>query len=89
MDAVTPPPPSPPGAAIPPTTVHAGVVTNMGDDAAARAFFEAHGIRARSIGSGPLGRRIYIGPFATEGALADGMALAGAAGFASPYPARF
>ena len=85
----TPPPPSPPGAAIPPTTVHAGVVTNMGDDAAARAFFEAHGIRARSIGSGPLGRRIYIGPFATEGALADGMALARAAGFASPYPARF
>lgn len=89
MDTVASPPPSPPGAAIPPTTVHAGVVTNMADDAAARGFFEAHGIRARSIGSGPLGRRIYIGPFATEGALADGMALALAAGFDSPYPARF
>jgi hypothetical protein len=89
MAMVVPPPASPPGAAIPPTSVHAGVVTNMADDAASRAFFESHGIRARGIGSAPLGRRIYIGPFATQGALDDAMALALAAGFESPYPARF
>lgn len=77
------------GRAIAPTRVHAGAVTSMADDAAARAFFEAHGVRATSVGSPALGRRIHIGPFATEGALDGAMALAKAAGFASPYPARF
>lgn len=75
------------GAAIAPTTLHAGVVTNMEDDARARAFFAAHGVQARSIGSAPLGRRIYIGPFTTDGALQNARALAIGAGFASPYPA--
>ncbi len=89
MATVTPLPPSPPGPAIAPMGVHAGVVTNMGDDAAARAFFESHGIRARSIGSAPLGRRIYLGPFATQGGLDDAIALALKAGFGSPYPANF
>ncbi|MFO1140989.1 MAG: hypothetical protein U1E59_01150 [Amaricoccus sp.] len=76
------------GAAIAPTSLHAGVVTSMEDDARARAFFAAHGIQARSIGSAPLGRRIYIGPFATQGALDRARDLAVRAGFASPYPAR-
>ena len=74
---------------VPPVRVHAGAVTSMADDAAARAFFEAHGVPARSVGSPALGRRIYIGPFATTGALDAGLALARSAGFAYPYPARF
>jgi hypothetical protein len=75
------------GPAIAPVQLHAGAVTNMQDDARTRAFFEAHGVRARSIGSAPLGRRIYIGPFATQGALDRARDLAVRAGFASPYPA--
>lgn len=74
---------------VPPMRVHAGAVTSMADDAAARAFFEAHGVATTSIGSPALGRRIYIGPFATRGALEDALALARNAGFAYPYPARF
>jgi hypothetical protein len=75
------------GPAIVPVQLHVGVVTSMQDDASVRAFFEANGIRARSIGSAPLGRRIYIGPFASQGALDQARDLAVRAGFASPYPA--
>ena len=57
------------GAAIDPVGLHAGVVTSMEDEAAARAFFSERGVPARSIGAPGLGRRIYLGPFATEGAL--------------------
>ena len=74
------------GAAIAPVAVHAGVVMSSEDDAAAQAFFEANGVPARSIGAPGLGRRIYLGPFATQGGLDGGLALARAAGFASPYP---
>lgn len=73
----------------PPLRVHAGVVTSMADDAAAREFFAAHGVPGTSVGSAALGRRIYIGPFATRGALDEAMALARSAGFAYPYAARF
>lgn len=79
----------PQGAAIVPVSLHAGVVTNMQDDARALAFFEARGVRARSIGSASLGRRIYLGPVGTDGALAAAADLARQAGFASPYPADF
>ena len=61
----------------------------MQDDARARAFFASKGVTARSVGSAPLGRRIYIGPFVTQGALDQARALALDAGFASPYPATF
>jgi hypothetical protein len=77
------------GAAIPPVSLHAGVVTNMEDDARSRAFFASRGVPARSVGSAPLGRRIYLGPFATQGALDGARALALGAGFAAPYPAQF
>ena len=87
--AVAAPPVADGGVAITPTRVHAGVVTNMEDEAAALAFFEAQGIEAGSIGAAGLGRRIYIGPFATEGARDGAMAVAQAAGFGSPYPADF
>lgn len=74
---------------VPPTRIHAGAVTSMADDAAARAFFAAHGVHATSIGSAALGRRIYIGPFATRGAFDSARALARSAGFTNAYPARF
>ena len=86
--AVAAPPVADGGAAIAPTALHAGVVTTMADDAAAQGFFEAHGAPARSIGAPGLGRRIYLGPFATEGALAGAAALARPAGFVAPYPVR-
>jgi hypothetical protein len=76
------------GPAIAPVALHAGVVTSMQDDARARAFFASRGVPARSIGSAPLGRRIYLGPFATEGALDSARDLALRAGFIAPYPAR-
>ena len=89
MEAVGGAPVADSGPAIQPVSLHAGVVTNMQDDARARAFFAAHGVPARSVGSAPLGRRIYLGPFATQGALDQARDLALRAGFAAPYPARF
>jgi hypothetical protein len=77
------------GQAIRAISVHAGVVTNMDDEARAIAFFEARGVRVRTIGNAALGRRIYLGPFATQGALDDAIALSRQAGFVAPYPARF
>jgi len=77
------------GAMIEPVWLHAGVVTSQGDEAEALAFFAAQGVPARSIGAAGLGRRIYLGPFATEERLAGAAALARAAGFDSPYPAEF
>lgn len=88
MATATRPPVADSGPAIPPTAIHAGVVTNMADEANALAFFAAHGARARSIGAPGLGRRIYVGPFATQGALDQARDLAVAAGFAAPYPVR-
>jgi hypothetical protein len=89
MEAVGGPAIADSGPAIRPVSLHAGVVTNMQDDARARAFFEAHGVPGRSVGSAPLGRRIYAGPFATQGALDQARDLALRAGFVAPYPARF
>lgn len=77
------------GAPIPPTALHAGVVTSTADEALALGFFEARGVRARSVGAPGLGRRIYLGPFATQGALDGARDLAARAGFAAPYPAVF
>jgi len=88
MATATRPPVASGGPAIPPTSIHAGVVTNMADEANVLAFFEAHGAGARSIGAAGLGRRIYLGPFATQGALDQARDLAVAAGFAAPYPTR-
>ena len=76
------------GPAIADPILHAGVVTNMADEAGTR-LLRGTGRPARSVGSAALGRRIYLGPFATQGALDGATALARAAGFASPYPATF
>jgi hypothetical protein len=77
------------GPGIAPVSLHAGVVTSMEDDARARAFFASQGVPARSIGSAPLGRRVYLGPFDTQGALDSARDLAFRAGFRYPYPAQF
>ncbi len=78
---------TPSGPAIRPTYLHAGIVTSSEDDARARAFFERQGLAARSVGAALLGRRIYVGPFATAGQLEAARTLAVQAGFAYPYPA--
>jgi hypothetical protein len=76
------------GPAIPPTSLHVGIVTSTADEAAAMAFFAANAVPARSIGAAGLGRRIYIGPFQTQGALDEARDLAVRAGFTAPYPGR-
>jgi hypothetical protein len=77
------------GPAIRPISLHVGAVSNMEDEARVRAFFEARGVRARSVGDPMLGRRLYIGPFATQGGLESAAALARGIGFIAPYPAYF
>jgi hypothetical protein len=89
METLAAPPAPTPGPAIAPISLHAGVVTNMADDARSIAFFSSRGLPARSVGSAPLGRRVYVGPFASEGELAAAHDLAVAAGFVAPYAARF
>lgn len=74
------------GAAVPPTTIHVGVVTTSEDDARANRYFEARGLRAFSIGKPGLGRRVYVGPLGTAGALEGARQAALEAGFAYPYP---
>jgi hypothetical protein len=86
MDAAGGAPIADSGPAIAATSLHAGVVTSMADEANAIAFFAANGVAARSIGAAGLGRRIYLGPFQTQGALDGARDLALRAGFASPYP---
>ena len=90
LDAPAPVTFSESGPRIAPASIHAGVVTNMTDDARARAWFEAAGVPVRTVGSPALGRRVYLGPVATEGGLESATGLARAAGFPGPYPvARF
>ncbi|TPE50424.1 hypothetical protein FJM51_11535 [Amaricoccus solimangrovi] len=79
---------TPSGPVIPPTDLHVGIVTSTADETRAITFFAAQGLRARGIGAPYLGRRIYVGPFTTAGALEGGAALARAAGFAYPYPGK-
>lgn len=77
------------GAAIRPISLHVGVVTSMSDEIRVRAFFESLGYRVRTIGNIAVGRRIYVGPFTTEGGLAEATAIARRAGFTAPYPKFF
>jgi hypothetical protein len=77
------------GPVINPISLHAGVVTSTADEARAFAFFQARGVAVRSVGAAGLGRRIYLGPFATEGELTGARDLAISAGFAHPYTVRF
>lgn len=77
------------GPAIRPTSLMVGIVTGYSAELQARQFFSAMGYRVRSQGAPYLGRRIYIGPFATRGGLAEATAVALQAGFVAPYPKFF
>ncbi|MBP7242278.1 hypothetical protein [Amaricoccus sp.] len=72
-----------------PGSVHAGTVTSDAEAARAVAFFEGFGIRATSIGAQGLGRRVFIGPFRSQGAVGEAILLATEAGFVAPYASRF
>lgn len=75
------------GVAITPTAVHVGVLTGGFVDAGrAVAFFQSQGYQTRTIGAERLGRRLYIGPVTSQGALDQAIALAARAGFPSAYP---
>lgn len=77
------------GPAIPPTAVHVGILTGGFSDAGrAAAFFQSQGYRTRTIGAEKLGRRLYIGPVTSQGALDEAIALAAEAGFPSAYPSE-
>lgn len=77
------------GAPIAPISIHAGAVPGFLTEFETRAYFRQRGIRVRGIGEATLGRRIYLGPFSTEGGLADATQAAREAGFVAPYPTRF
>jgi len=71
-----------------PVAVQAGVVTNIGDEGRARAFFEGLGYRARTQGSSRLGTRVFV-EARTLGQIEDIVAIAGQAGFVGAFPSRF
>ncbi|MFO1140990.1 MAG: hypothetical protein U1E59_01155 [Amaricoccus sp.] len=76
------------GAAIRPTALHVGIVTGIYDEGRATQFFRGLGYRSRGVGALGLGRRIYIGPFTSQGALDEAIGIARQAGFISPYAAQ-
>ena len=75
------------GPAIRPTTVGLGIVTGIWDEARATAFFRGLGYRSRGIGAQTLGRRLFIGPFTSQGALDQALEVARKAGFIAPHVA--
>ena len=76
------------GPAIPPVPVHLGIVTGFEDEREVTRFFRGLGYRSRGVGAPTLGRRLYIGPFTSQGALDEALAIAREAGFVAPYAAR-
>jgi hypothetical protein len=75
------------GPAIRPTTVELGIVTGFYDEGRVTAFFRGLGYRSRGIVAQTLGRRLFIGPFTSQGALDQALTVAREAGFISPHPA--
>lgn len=72
-----------------PGSVHVGTFAGEAEAARAAAFFESLGVRAKSIGAQGLGRRVFVGPFRSQGAMDEAMAAAREAGFVAPYASRF
>jgi hypothetical protein len=77
------------GKEIRPVPVHLGIVTGISDEAFVTRYFRGLGYRSRGVGAEGLGRRIYIGPFSTQGAADQALAVAREAGFIAPYVARY
>jgi hypothetical protein len=75
------------GPPIRPVPVHLGIVTSIYDEGRVTQFFRGLGYRSRGIGAEALGRRLYIGPFTTQSALDQALALAREAGFIAPFAA--
>ena len=68
--------------------VAVGAVTSTRADFHALDYFESLGYHAYSIGTAGVGRRIYVGPMATEAGVAAVMEAAQRAGFDYPYVKR-
>jgi hypothetical protein len=77
------------GPAIRPVPVHLGIVTGISDEAFVTRYFRGLGYRSRGIGAESLGRRIYIGPFTSQGAVDQALGIAREAGFIAPYVAEY
>jgi hypothetical protein len=77
------------GPAIRPVPVHLGIVTGISAEAFVTRHFRGLGYRSRGIGAEGLGRRIYIGPFTTQAAVDQALAVAREAGFVAPYVAEY
>ena len=76
------------GAAIRPTTVELGIVTGIYDEGRVTVFFRGLGYRSRGSGAPTLGRRLFIGPFTSQGALDQALEVARQAGFIAPHVAE-
>jgi hypothetical protein len=68
--------------------IHAGAVTSIRDDARALDYFSALGFHSYSLGTPGIGRRVYVGPMATEAGVAAVLDAAQRGGFAYPYVTR-
>ena len=77
------------GPAIRAVPVHLGIVTSIGDEPLVTRAFRGLGYRSRGVGAEGLGRRLYIGPFTSQAALDQALALAREAGFIAPYAAKY
>lgn len=76
------------GPAIKPATVELGIVTGWRDEREVTAFVRGLGYRSRGVGAETLGRRLFIGPFTSQGALDQALEVARQAGFIAPHVAR-
>jgi hypothetical protein len=77
------------GAPIERTWLQVGVVGGISAEVQSRNFFSGLGYSVRSRGAPALGRRIFIGPFATAGGLAEAIEVSRRVGFIAPFPRRF
>ncbi|WP_424928042.1 hypothetical protein [Amaricoccus tamworthensis] len=73
---------------IPPTAIQAGVVNGLETSAKAKTIFLTLGYGVRTEGVMQLGRRVFIGPFTSQGALDQALGVAREVGFISPYVTR-
>ena len=64
-----------------------GIVTGIWDEGRVTAFFRGLGYRSRGVGAPTLGRRLFIGPFTSQGALDQALDVARQAGFIAPHVA--
>lgn len=76
------------GPEISETTVQLGIVTGINDEARVTDFVRALGYRSRGVGAEGLGRRLFVGPFTTQSAVDQAIAVGREAGFVAPIVAK-